>query len=148
MSETHQQRHRLTRPSPYTLSVTLVTGVALSGFGIGGLLIGVILLVGDRQFSTPVLVGILTGTVILLGGSRPSALTSIAGIVVVLSPLVLPSEGSFSRTHRYLLVGVVSIGLPILFIVLTTGTVWPAAAVVLAILLAAGIAVYWYTVPI
>ena len=148
MSETHQQRHRLTRPSPYTLSVTLVTGVALSGFGIGGLLIGVILLVGDRQFSTPVLVGILTGTVILLGGSRPSALTSIAGIVVILSPLVLPSEGSFSRTHRYLLVGVVSIGLPILFIVLTTGTVWPAAAVVLAILLAAGIAVYWYTVPI
>ena len=148
MSETHQQRHRLTRPSPYTLSVTLVTGVALSGFGIGGLLIGVILLVGDRQFSTPVLVGILTGTVILLGGSRPSALTSIAGIVVVLSPLVLPSEGSFSRTHRYLLVCVVSIGLPILFIVLTTGTVWPAAAVVLAILLAAGIAVYWYTVPI
>ena len=148
MSETHQQRHRLTRPSPYTLSVTLVTGVALSGFGIGGLLIGVILLVGDRQFSTPVLVGILTGTVILLGGSRPSALTSIAGIVVILSPLVLPSEGSFSRTHRYLLVGVVSIGLPILFIVLTTGTVWPAAVVVLAILLAAGIAVYWYTVPI
>jgi hypothetical protein len=148
MSETHQQRHGLTRPSPYTLSVTLVTGVALSGFGIGGLLIGVVLLVGDRQFSTPVLVGILTGTVILLGGSRPSALTSIAGIVVVLSPLVLPSEGGFSRTHRYLLVGVVSIGLPILFIVLTTGTVWPAAAVVLAILLAAGIAVYWYTVPI
>ena len=148
MSETHQQRHGLTRPSPYTLSVALVTGVALSGFGIGGLLIGVILLVGDRQFLTPVLVGILTGTVILLGGSRPSALTSIAGIVVILSPLVLPSEGSFSRTHRYLLVGVVSIGLPILFIVLTTGTVWPAAAVVLAILLAAGIAVYWYTVPI
>ena len=148
MSETHQQRHRLTRPSPYTLSVTLVTGVALSGFGIGGLLIGVILLVGDRQFLTPVLVGILTGTVILLGGSRPSALTSIAGIVVVLSPLVLPSEGGFSRTHRYLLVGVVSLVLPILFIVLTTGTVWPAAVVVLAILLAAGIAVYWYTVPI
>jgi hypothetical protein len=148
MSETHQQRHRLTRPSPYTLSVALVTGVALPGFGIGGLLIGVVLLVGDRQFSTPVLVGILTGTVILLGGSRPSALTSIAGIVVVLSPLVLPSEGGFSRTHRYLLVGVVSIVLPILFIVLTTGTVWPAAVVVLAILLAAGIAVYWYTVPI
>ena len=148
MSEPHQQRHRLTRPSLHTLSVALVTGVALSGFGIGGLLIGVVLLVGDRQFSTPVLVGILTGTVILLGGSRPSALTSIAGIVVVLSPLVLPSEGGFSRTHRYLLVGVVSIGLPTLFIVLTTGTVWPAAAVVLAILLAAGIAVYWYTVPI
>lgn len=148
MSETHQQRHRLTRPSPYTLSVALVTGVALSGFGIGGLLIGVILLAGDRQFSTPVLVGILTGIVILLGGSRPSALTSIAGIVVVLSPLVLPSEGGFSRTHRYQLVGVVSIGLPILFMMLTTGTVWPAAVVVLAILLAAGIAVYWYTVPI
>jgi hypothetical protein len=35
-----------------------------------------------------------------------------------------------------------------LFIVGTTGTVWPAAVVVLAILLAAGIAVYWYTVPI
>jgi hypothetical protein len=148
MSKTHQQRHGLTRPSPYTLSVALVTGVSLFGFGIGGLLIGVILLVGDRQFSTPVLVGILTGTVILLGGSRPSALTSIAGIVVVLSPLVLPSEGGFSRTHRYLLVGVVSLVLPILFIVLTTGTVWPAAVVVLAILLAAGIAVYWYTVPI
>jgi len=130
------------------LSVALLTGVALSGFGIGGLLIGVVLLVGDRQFSTPVLVGILTGTVILLGGSRPSALTSIAGIGVVLSPLVLPSEGGFSRTHRYLLVGVVSIVLPTLFIVLTTGTVWPAAVVVLAILLAAGIAVYWYTVPI
>jgi hypothetical protein len=130
------------------LSVTLVTGVALSGFGIRGLLVGVVLLVGDRQFSTPVLVGILTGTVILLGGSHPSALTSIAGIVVVLSPLVLPSESGFSRTHRYLFVGVVSIGLPILLIVLTTGTVWPAAAVVLAILLAAGIAVYWYTVPI
>ncbi|SHG71130.1 hypothetical protein [Halobaculum gomorrense] len=148
MSGTHQQRRGLTRPSPYTLSVALVTGVALSGFGIGGLLIGVVLLVGDRQFSTPVLVGILTGIVILLGGSRPSALTSIAGIVVVLSPLVLPSEGGFSRTHRYLLVGVVSIVLPILFIVLTTGTVWPATVVVLVILLAAGIAVYWYTVPI
>lgn len=148
MGETHQQRHRLTRPSPYTLSVALVTGVALSGFGIDGLLIGVVLLVGDRQFSTPVLVGILTSTVILLGGSRPSALTLIAGIVGVLSPLVLPSGGGFSRTHRYLLVGVVSIVLPILFIVLTTGTVWPAAVVVLATLLAAGIAVYWYTVPI
>jgi hypothetical protein len=148
MSETHQQRRRLTRPSPYTLSVALVTGVALSGFGIGGLLIGAVLLVGGRQFSTPVVVGILTGTVILLGGSRPSALTSIAGVVVVLSPLVLSSESGFSRTHRYLLVGVVGIALPILFIVLTTGTVWPAAAVVLAILLAAGIAVYWYTVPI
>lgn len=148
MSETHQQRHRLTRPSPYTLSVALVTGVTLSGFGIHVLLIGVVLLVGDRQFSTPVLVGILTGIVILLGGPRMSALTLIAGVVVILSPLVLPSEGDFSRTHRYQLVGVVSIVLPILFIVLTTGTVWPAAAVVLAILLAAGIAVYWYTVPI
>ncbi|TKX43676.1 hypothetical protein [Halorubrum sp. ARQ200] len=148
MGETHQQRHRLTRLSPYTLSVALVTGVALSGFGIDGLLIGVVLLVGDRQVSTPVLVGILTGTVILLGGSRPSALTLIAGIVVVLSPLVLPSGGGFSRTHRYLLVGVVSIVFPILFVVLTTGTVWPAAVVILAILLAAGIAAYWYTVPI
>jgi hypothetical protein len=148
MSETHQQRHGLTRPSPYMLSVALVTGVALSGFGINGLLIGVVLLVGDRQLSTPVLVGVLTGTVILLGGSGMSALTFTAGLVVVLSPLVLPSEGGFSRTHRYLLAGVVSIVLPILFIVLTTGTVWPAAVVVLAILLAAGIAVYWYTVPI
>ena len=148
MGETHQKRHRLTQLSPYTLSVALVTGVALSGFGIDGLLIGVVLLVGDRQVSTPVLVGILTGTVILLGGSRPSALTLIAGIVVVLSPLVLPSGGGSSRTDRYLLVGVVSIVLPILFVVLTTGTVWPAAVVILAILLAAGIAVYWYTVPI
>jgi hypothetical protein len=102
MSETHQQRHGLTRSLPYTLSVALVTGVALSGFGIGGLLIGVMLLVGDRQLSTPVLVGLLTGTVILLGGSRPSALTLIAGIVGVLSPLVLPSEGDLSRTHCYL----------------------------------------------
>lgn len=142
MSETHQQRHGLTRSSPYTLSVALVTGVALSGFDIGGLLIGVMLLVGDRQFLTPVLVGLLTGIVILLGGSHPSALTLIAGIVGVLSPLVLPSEGDLSRTHCYLLVGVVSIILPILFIALTTGTVWPDAVVVLAILLAAGIAVY------
>jgi hypothetical protein len=148
MSETHQQRHRLTRLSPYTLSVALVTGVALSGFGIGGLLIGVVLLVGDRQFSTPALVGILTGTVILLGGPRLSAPSLVAGLVAVLSPLVLPSEGGFSRTHRYLSVGVVSIVLPTLFVVSTTGTVWPAAVVVLATLLAAGIAVYWYTVPI
>jgi hypothetical protein len=136
------------RPSPYILSVALVTGIAFFGFGIGGLLTGIVLLIGDRQLSTPVLVSILTGTVVLLGGSRLSALTLIAGVVVVLSPLLLPSEGGFSRTHRYLLVGVVSIVLPILFIVLTTGTVWPAAVVVLTILLAAGIAVYWYTVPI
>jgi hypothetical protein len=148
MNETRQERHRLTRLSPYTLSVALVTGVALSGFGIDGLLIGVVVLFGDRQVSTPVLVGILTSIVILLGGSSVSTLTLTAGIIVVLSPLVFPSESGFSRTHRYLLVGVVSIVLPMLFIVGTTGTVWPAAVVVLAILLAAGIAVYWYTVPI
>lgn len=148
MDETHQRRRRPERPSPHVLSVALVTALAVLGLGIGGLLVGVVLLVGDRYLSTPVTVGGLTGMVVLLAGSGVSALTLATGIVVVLSPLVLPTEDGFSRTHRYLLVGAVMIGLPMLFVVATGGVVWPAVIVVSATLLAAGVAVYWYTVPI
>lgn len=129
------------------LIVALVTSVAVFGFGIGGLSIGVAFVVGSRLLSTPGQITVLTGLAVLLGGSGVAANTLLAGVVVVFTPLLLPSNNEFTRTHRYLLVGGVVIALPILFMSVTAGVVWPATLAVLTLLIAATIAVYWYTAP-
>jgi len=148
MDRTLQWGNELTQSSLRIINLLFLSSIALLIFGIPGLLIGVVCLLGHRYFSTPVLVGVLAGMVILLSGSDASVPTLAGGIAVVFSPLMLAQKSKFSRTHRYLLVGSVVIGLLSLFIISTAGIVWPATIAVATVLLAVCTVIYWYTVPV